>query len=145
MPSSHPRPSNYHTGREKALCTTHIRHSLRHHYTQPSSSDIYLLTFTVNNSTLDSKVTPPSTGTHTRTTPECQRKTTTTQAATVRLRLRLYLANPYLCRSRTTNNHRRLLRHSRTRLHTRSMTVLLHPTAPASTNDHTHSLRLRKE
>jgi hypothetical protein len=73
---------------------------------------------------------------------ECQRKTTTIQAAAC---LRLRLHSPYPCRSRTSNNkhHRRLLRHSRPRLHTRSMTGLLHPTVPALTSDHTHSLRRR--
>jgi hypothetical protein len=73
---------------------------------------------------------------------ECQRKTIITQAVA---RLRLRQPSPYPCRSRTSNNNhrRRLLRHCSPRLHTRSMTVLLHPTAPASTNDHTRSLRRR--
>ena len=52
---------------------------------------------------------------------ECQRKTITIQAAAC---LRLRLPSPYPCRSKTSNNkhHRRLLRHSRPRLHTHSMT-----------------------
>ena len=72
----------------------------------------------------------------------CQHRTTTIKGP-VRLRLGLRNPCPSLCRSRTCNNHR-LLRHSKTHLHTHSTMALLLHTVPVSTSDHTRNHLQRK-